>query len=108
MPKEQRRSTVIAYPMNHRHALAIGLAALGLPWLAAPAIAAPANVDEQRQLMRQVTLQLQARLEQRLRCLNQAKTLSDLEACQRSTSTGWHHGPGMGGAGMGGWGCPIW
>lgn len=64
--------------------------------------------QEQRQLMRQITQQLQARLEQRLRCINQAKTISDLDTCQRTNSTGWHHGPGMGGPGMGGWGCPIW
>jgi hypothetical protein len=53
--------------------------------------------------MRQVPQQLQARLEQRLRCINQAKTITELEACQRTNSTGWHHGPGMGG-----WGCPMW
>jgi hypothetical protein len=58
--------------------------------------------------MRQITQQLQARLEQRLRCINQAKTIGDLDTCQRTNSTGWHHGPGMGGPGMGGGGCPIW
>ena len=94
--------------MPHRPAVVICLAALTVPWLAAPAAAAPSSFEEQRLLMRQVTQQLQARLEQRLRCLNQAKNLNDLDGCQRTTSTGWHHGPGMSGPGIGGWGCPMW
>lgn len=83
-------------------------ALLTLPLLAWPAQAQPSSFEERRQLMRQMSQQLQARLEQRLRCINQAKTFADLDQCQRTNSTGWHHGPGMGGPGMGGWGCPIW
>ena len=94
--------------MRHPTAIALIGAALTLPLLARPVQADTSTFQEQRQLMRQVTQQLQARLEQRLRCLNQAKTLTDLETCQRVNSTGWHHGPGMGGPGMGGWGCPMW
>jgi hypothetical protein len=94
--------------MSHRHANASRWMFLALPLLAGPAQAQPNGFEERRQLMRQMSQQLQARLEQRLRCINQAKTFSDLEQCQRTTSTGWHHGPGMGGVGMGGWGCPIW
>jgi hypothetical protein len=78
-------------------------AALGLTLMAGSAQAQPTSFEERRQLMRQVTQQLQARLEQRLRCINQAKTITELEACQRTNSTGGHHGPGMGG-----WGCPMW
>ncbi|NDD69247.1 MAG: hypothetical protein EBZ29_07565 [Synechococcaceae bacterium WB9_4xC_028] len=96
--------------MSHRHTNASRWVWLALPLLTWPAQAQaqPNSFEERRQLMRQVTQQLQARLEQRLRCVNQAKTWSDLDQCQRTTSTGWHHGPGMGGPGMGGWGCPIW
>jgi hypothetical protein len=94
--------------MSHRHANASRWMFLALPLLAWPAQAQPNSFEERRQLMRQMSQQLQARLEQRLRCINQAKTFGDLEQCQRTTSTGWHHGPGMGGPGMGGWGCPIW
>lgn len=94
--------------MRHPHAIAVGLASLALPLLAGPVHADTSSFQEQRQLMRQVTQQLQARLEQRLRCINQAKSFTELEACQRANSTGWHHGPGMGGPGMGGWGCPMW
>jgi hypothetical protein len=86
--------------MRHQPAVVICLAG----FLAAPAaVAAPISFEEQRLLMRQVTQQLQARLEKRLRCFNQAKNLNDLDGCQRTTSTGWHHGPGMGV-----WGCPMW
>jgi hypothetical protein len=94
--------------MRHRHAIALCLASLALPLLTCPVHADTSGFQEQRQLMRQITQQLQARLELRLRCINQAKTISDLDTCQRTNSTGWHHGPGMGGPGMGGWGCPIW
>jgi hypothetical protein len=94
--------------MSHRHANVCRWVLLAVPLLAWPAQAQPNRFEERRQLLRQMSQQLQARLEQRLRCINQAKTFSDLDQCQRTTSTGWHHGPGMGGAGMGGWGCPIW
>jgi hypothetical protein len=82
---------------------AAGMAALAVTLLSAPAQAQPSSFEERRQLMRQMSQQLQARLEQRLRCINQAKNWGDLDNCQRTTSTGWHHGPGMGG-----WGCPMW
>ena len=94
--------------MGFSSSIALTWAAINLLFLMSTAEAQLANFEERRQLMRQVTQQLQARLEQRLRCVNQAKTWSDLDQCQRTTSTGWHHGPGMGGPGMGGWGCPIW
>jgi hypothetical protein len=94
--------------MSHRHANVSRWVLLALPLLAAPAQAQPSSFEERRQLLRQMSQQLQARLEQRLRCINQAKTFTDLDQCQRTSSTGWHHGPGMGGPGMGGWGCPIW
>jgi hypothetical protein len=87
---------------------AASVATLAVTLLAAPAQAQPGSFEERRQLMRQMSQQLQARLEQRLRCINQAKSWGDLDNCQRTTSTGWHHGPGMGGPGMGGWGCPMW
>ena len=87
---------------------AAGVATLAVTLLAAPAQAQTGSFEERRQLMRQMSQQLQARLEQRLRCINQAKSWGDLDNCQRTTSTGWHHGPGMGGPGMGGWGCPMW
>ncbi len=68
-----------------------------------PATAETADLQERRLLMRQVTQQQQARLEQRLRCINAATNLSELDSCQRTAGAGWHHGPGMGG-----WGCPMW
>jgi hypothetical protein len=94
--------------MRHPLVIPLGLASLALPLLGWPVQADTNSFQEQRQLMRQVTQQLQARLEQRLRCINQAKSINDLEGCQRANSTGWHHGPGMGGPGMGGWRCPMW
>ena len=68
-----------------------------------PAAADTAELQERRLLMRQVTQQMQARLQQRLRCINAATNLSELDSCQRTTGGGWHHGPGTGG-----WGCPMW
>lgn len=85
---------------------------------AAPAQAEPLSFQEQRALMRQMTQRLQDRLEQRLRCIDKATKLADLQACQRSTGGGWPRGAGMG-AGMGGagmgdpamggpaWCCPM-
>ena len=94
--------------MTVRPVLIFSLGAALLPVAAAQAEPQLGGFEIRRLLMRQVTQQLQARLEQRLRCINQAKTLSDLEACQRSVSTAGHHGSGMGTTGMGGWSCPIW
>jgi hypothetical protein len=94
--------------MQLSSSIALAWAAIPLLLLIGAAEAQPVSVEERKLLMRQITQQLQARLEQRLRCINQAKTISDLDTCQRTNSTGWHHGPGMGGPGMGGGGCPIW
>jgi hypothetical protein len=94
--------------MQLSSSIALAWAAIPLLLLIGAAEAQPVSVEERKLLMRQITQQLQARLEQRLRCINQAKTIGDLDTCQRTNSTGWHHGPGMGGPGMGGWGCPIW
>jgi hypothetical protein len=94
--------------MQLSSSIALAWAAIHLLLLIGAAEAQPVSVEERKLVMRQITQQLQARLEQRLRCINQAKTISDLDTCQRTNSTGWHHGPGMGGPGMGGWGCPIW
>jgi hypothetical protein len=94
--------------MSQFHAKAYLGAALALTLMAGSAQAQPGNFEERRLLMRQMTKQLQARLEERLLCINQAKSWGDLDTCQRANSTGWHHGPGMGGPGMGGWGCPMW
>ena len=93
-----------------RRSISVAAATAALLLIAGPraAQAQPSSFEERRQLMRQMSQQLQARLEQRLRCINQAKTFADLDQCQRANSTGWHHGPGMGGAGWGGWGCPMW
>jgi hypothetical protein len=94
--------------MQLSSSIALAWAAIPLLLLIGAAEAQPVSVEERKLVMRQITQQLQARLEQRLRCINQAKTISDLDTCQRTNSTGWHHGPGMGGPGMGGGGCPIW
>jgi N-glycosylase/DNA lyase len=53
--------------------------------------------------MLQISQQQRALIEQRLRCINRAKSFTELEECQRANSAGWNHGPGMGG-----WGCPMW
>ena len=44
-----------------------------------PAAADTAELQERRLLMRQVTQQMQARLQQRLRCINAATNLSELD-----------------------------
>jgi hypothetical protein len=59
---------------------------------AAPAQAEPLTFQEQRALMRQMTQRLQARLEQRLRCIDNATKLADLQDCQRKAQ----------------WCCPMW
>lgn len=63
---------------------------------AAPAPAEPLSFQEQRALMRQMTQRLQERLDQRLRCIDKATKLADLQACQRSTGMGEHS-----------WCCPM-
>lgn len=94
--------------MSRSHSEAFVGAVLAITLAAVPAQAQPGSFEVRRMLMRQMNQQLQARLEQRLRCVNQARSSDDLDNCQRTNSTGWHHGPGMGGPGMGGWGCPMW
>ncbi|MBW0174351.1 MAG: hypothetical protein KXJ50_06275 [Vulcanococcus sp.] len=100
-----------------RRSISVAAATASLLLIDGPraAQAQPSSFEERRQLMRQMSQQLQARLtqqmshqlqarlEQRLRCINQAKTFADLDQCQRANGIGWHHG-----AGMGGWGCPMW
>jgi len=57
-----------------------------------------ANTLEERQaLLRQLTQQQQSVLEQRTRCINQARSLIELERCQRGEPVG-HRG----------WHCPLW
>ena len=85
--------------MSHPHAhdawmLPLLLAATTA--VAAPAQAEPLTFQEQRALMRQMTQRLQARLEQRLRCIDKATKLTELQGCQRSSGMGDH-----------GWGCPM-
>lgn len=82
-------------------ALATGTAALLLNGL--PGHAQVNSLQERRLLMRQVTQQWQSRLDQRLRCVNSATSLAELERCERTSGGGWHHG-----SGMGVWGCPMW
>ena len=89
--------------MAHRPLAHAGLLALALTALARPVGAEPLSFREQRQLMRQMTQLLQGRLEQRLRCIDQASTPAQLQDCQRAGAAGWPHG-----AGMGGMGCPMW
>ena len=81
----------------------IAVASLVSPVQAQPAPNQPGNLEDRRELMRQITQELQARLEQRLRCINQAQSFNDLMGCQANNRNGWHHGPGMGG-----WECPMW
>ena len=63
---------------------------------AAPAQAEPLSFQEQRALMRQMTQRLQDRLDQRLRCIDKATKLTELQGCHRSSGMGDH-----------GWGCPM-
>ena len=93
----------------------IALSAAGLAALATPAAQAqprggslPSTLAERQALMRQITLQQQSVLETRSRCINQAKTLQELERCEKGYPTGmpgWHR---SGGGAMGGWTCPMW
>lgn len=87
--------------MTHPHAhhtllLPLVLAATTTAAAAAPSQAEPLSFQEQRAVMRQMTQRLQDRLDQRLRCIDKATKLSELQACQRSTGMVDH-----------GWGCPM-
>ena len=70
--------------------------------LALPAHAAPpppgSDLELRRSQLRNLNVQQQNRMEQRLRCINAASSLGELEVCERSRYT----------PGMGGWGCPMW
>lgn len=77
-------------------AIACLLSVLGTPCLAQANAAA--NLQQRQALMRQLTQQQQAQLEQRSRCINQASTLQELERCERGHPSG----------AMGGWRCPMW
>ena len=76
---------------------------LGVATLAptAPSQAQPSDLQQRRQQMLQINQQQRALLEQRLRCVNQASTVSDLERCERSY-------PGSGHMRGGSWTCPMW
>ena len=97
--------------MSQFHSKAYLGAALVLTLMAGAAQAQPSSFEERRQLMRQMSQQLQARLEQRLRCINQAKTFADLDQCQRANSTGSEQPSSKAaraaGAGCQGWGLAI-
>ena len=83
-------------------------------WTMAPMVAnaqgaaatLPGTMKERQELLRRITQQQQAVLQQRTNCINRASNLAELEACERgypTLSPGWRHGPGMGG-----WTCPMW
>lgn len=86
----------------HPIAAAAGLLLAGLSLFTARATAAPAppasDLELRRSQLRTLDQQQQLRLEQRLRCINRAGSLTELESCERSRY----------GSGMGGWGCPMW
>ena len=73
--------------MQLSSSIALAWAAIHLILMSGAAEAQNVSVEERKLVMRQITQQLQARLEQRLRCINQAKTIADLETCQRTIST---------------------
>ena len=87
------------------HLLALGLWLLGPSMLRAAA--APADLQERRSQLRRLSLQQQAQLEQRLRCLEQASSSADLDRCESRYGPSWHHARD-GSADRGGWGCPMW
>ena len=91
--------------MAHRPLAQAGLLALALTALARPVSAQLLSFQEQRQLMRQMTQLMQGRMEQRLRCIDQASNPAQLQDCQRAGGAGWQRGVGMGNMG---WGCPMW
>ena len=70
--------------------------------LALPAVAAPpppgSDLELRRTQLRNLSQQMQLRLEQRLQCINNAGSFSQLEGCQRR----------YGHPAMGSWGCPMW
>jgi hypothetical protein len=70
--------------------------------LSLPALAAPpppgSDLELRRAQLRNLSEQLQTRLEQRLQCVNKASSLTELESCERRSMH----------PGMGGWGCPMW
>ena len=78
------------------------MAAAGLTLLALPAVAAPpppgSDLELRRTQLRNLSQQQQLRLEQRLQCITNAGSFSQLESCERR----------YGRAGMGGSGCPMW
>lgn len=59
---------------------------------------AASDLELRRSQLRTFGQQQQQRLEQRLRCINRAGSLTELEGCERS-----RYGPAMGGVG-----CPMW
>ena len=85
----------MTHPHAH-HAWLLPLLLAATTAAAAPAQAEPLSFQEQRALMRQMTQRLQDRLDQRLRCIDKATKLTELQACQRSAGMGNH-----------GWGCPM-
>jgi hypothetical protein len=85
----------MSHPHAH-HAWLLPLLLAATTAAAAPAQAEPLSFQEQRALMRQMTQRLQDRLDQRLRCIDKATKLTELQGCQRSSGMGDH-----------GWGCPM-
>jgi hypothetical protein len=85
----------MTHPHAH-HAWLLPLLLAATTAAAAPAQAEPLSFQEQRALMRQMTQRLQDRLDQRLRCIDKATKLTELQGCQRSSGMGDH-----------GWGCPM-
>jgi hypothetical protein len=85
----------MSHPHAH-HAWLLPLLLAATTAAAAPAQAEPLTFQEQRALMRQMTQRLQDRLDQRLRCIDKATKLTELQGCQRSSGMGDH-----------GWGCPM-
>lgn len=77
-------------------AVAAGLLLTARAWAAPPPPAS--DLELRRTQLRTLGQQQQLRLEQRLRCINRAGSLTELEGCERS-----RYGPAMGG-----WSCPMW
>jgi hypothetical protein len=82
-------------------ALLATLLALAPLTAAAPSQAQPSDLQQRRQQMLQISQQQRALIEQRLRCINQASTMTDLERCGRGA-------PGSGPMHSGSWTCPMW
>ncbi len=66
-----------------------------------PSQAQPSDLQQRRQQMLQISQQQRALIEQRLRCINQAGTMTDLERCGRGTPESGHMHSGS-------WTCPMW